>query len=49
MEQHKPWPHILSHADGGVTEFYKLSFSSSPHFWVKHTKSFLETHTKAAF
>lgn len=44
MEQHWPRPHIFSHADGGVAEFYKLSFSSSPHFWVKCEIFFGNTH-----
>lgn len=43
-ERLRPRPHILSRADGGVTEFYKLSFSSSPHFWVQRKIFFGNTH-----
>ena len=36
---------FFPHADGGVTEFYKLSFSSpSPHFWIKRKIFFGNTH-----
>lgn len=47
MEQHWPRPHILSHADGGVSKFYKLSFSSSPHFWVEYRIFFGSTHQRS--
>lgn len=36
---------FFPHADGGVTEFYKSSFSSpSPHFWIQRKILFGNTH-----